>query len=578
HAGRDFRLIDWPDGGSEKFQHDRTGWPLEGQHATLDCADCHKTKFKVSPVTGLLKRSDPGSSWLGLETNCISCHQDPHGGALGEDCLSCHTQRRFKPAPRFDHARTDFPLTGQHLTLKCDDCHRAGAAPRPVYKPLRHDDCSSCHQDPHKGRLGTRCSQCHSTEDFRAIDDNNFDHDLTRYALEGRHLSVDCAACHDPEKAWGKTPPFQACSSCHSDPHAGKATVGGKKTDCAACHDTSGFKPSTFTRAEHQDSPFRLRGRHLKVACSSCHLKLSGDLADPAIGSAGVVIRMPHAHCASCHEDAHGGQLARRRDHGACESCHSVEGWNQTLFTAKDHNRLRLPLLGRHAELDCAACHGPKRHGLPPLPGAGKLGSAGVLLEMEASDSDCVHCHVDPHRGRFSTGGSDPSPDGCLTCHDLNAFTPSTLNVQQHGRLGFVLAGAHGAVPCLACHEDLGRPASPSSLVNGSKRPASLLFHVQHDRCKDCHASPHGSQFEARMKKGDCLDCHVQDSFKPAANFHHDQDSRFPLKGAHARVPCSSCHRQQTGEDKIAVTIFKGTPTRCEACHLDKPVRSLEAN
>ena len=56
HAGRDFALVSWGEGGPKRFDHRRAGWPLEGKHGKVECADCHKAEFRVSPAASLLKR------------------------------------------------------------------------------------------------------------------------------------------------------------------------------------------------------------------------------------------------------------------------------------------------------------------------------------------------------------------------------------------------------------------------------------------------------------------------------------------------------------------------------------------
>src|SRR5215471_10705852 len=46
HKGRGFDLMGWKSvpGGQDNFNHDLTGWKLNGKHATTKCADCHKKK------------------------------------------------------------------------------------------------------------------------------------------------------------------------------------------------------------------------------------------------------------------------------------------------------------------------------------------------------------------------------------------------------------------------------------------------------------------------------------------------------------------------------------------------------
>jgi hypothetical protein len=60
HRGRDFTLIRLDE---SDFDHDTTGFPLEGEHARTRCIACHT------------KPND----FTGLSQTCSSCHDDPHG-------------------------------------------------------------------------------------------------------------------------------------------------------------------------------------------------------------------------------------------------------------------------------------------------------------------------------------------------------------------------------------------------------------------------------------------------------------------------------------------------------------------
>ena len=53
--------------------------------------------------------------------------------------------------------------------------------------------------------------------------------------------------------------------------------------------------------------------------------------------------------CAACHVDVHKGTF--KQD---CKSCH-----NETSFTKApfDHTQTKFALTGKHAPLDCRACH-----------------------------------------------------------------------------------------------------------------------------------------------------------------------------------------------------------------------------
>ncbi len=481
HGGRDFAMVEWPKGGKDKFDHGRTGWALTGAHAKVsDCTKCHTPKHMSGAVAAEIKPGNRDHSFLGLEGTCASCHEDIHKGAFGKDCQTCHSTTAWKPVTSFDHSRTSFALTGKHATVACAKCHEAphlnlpkdaSGKPKPLYKPLPHDECVACHADVHKGAFGTACSTCHVTTDFHRIEKGRFDHDQTRYPLRGKHAALACAKCHDAKTAWGKTPPFATCGACHKDAHAGQATLAGKPADCAACHDVAGFKPSTFDVARHAQTPFALTGKHATTACADCHA------ADRATS------------------------VARTADLGTAK-----------FFFHPTHGR-------------------------------------------------CVECHRDPHEGRFAPGGERARKDDCVACHDTNRFRPSSVDPDAHKAARFALEGAHRTVPCFACHKEL------DATVAASAKTRTLAFRIDARACKDCHQSPHGTQFDRRKDGGACDSCHGLDRFVPASRFDHGKVKSFPLDGAHKKVACARCHPKVTPTGGKPMTLFKPVPSRCEDCH-----------
>jgi hypothetical protein len=492
---------------------------------------------------------------------------------LNADCTVCHDASHWKPAPHFDHARTDYPLTGKHQTVRCTACHAPATGvpgdtvpPVPVFKPVAHADCASCHGDPHHGRFSGPCRECHVTSGFGVIDRGNFNHDHTRFPLRGRHNAVACAGCHEVPGRPSRNPPFATCTSCHTDPHAGTATLAGAAVDCDACHDLGGFTVSTYTAARHGQARFRLEGKHSQVSCVACHLKNPPGVPAARLGSAGVWLRPGFAQCRDCHADDHGGQLAGRADHGECSACHGSVGWRPSTFTVAAHATLRLALDGRHVDIPCGACHdaGSGRRGLARL-SLGQLGKAKVAFHL--TELDCVSCHVDPHQGRFAARGARPVADGCRACHTTRGYRPSTVDVAAHDRYAFKLEGAHRAVPCLGCHGELRYPDVASTLIQARWTGAPLLFTAKGQSCGTCHQNPHGNQFAPEPDGGKCDRCHELDAFKPASRFDHDRDTRFPLRGGHASVPCARCHPAATGPGNTHVVRYRGVSGRCEDCH-----------
>lgn len=582
HAGAAFALVAWPDGSPARFEHSRAGWALEGKHATARCESCHAVKYRVSPAAALSKRRG-SAGWLGLQTSCASCHRDDdvHRGALGLSCDGCHDARGWAPAPKFDHASSAYPLTGRHAEVACDKCHlapRLGIKPGadgkriPLFKPVAFTECSSCHADPHGGKLSPKCGECHTTRGFRVIDKAGFDHQLTRYALAGRHRAVACEACHGAALL-KRDPPFATCGGCHADAHRGEASLAGRAVDCAACHTVGGFAPATYTVAQHRSSGFPLGGRHANVACAKCHTPFAEASSTTSRAAKAVRIRLPFAHCASCHADAHAGQAASPRGDATCEACHSDAAWTPSTYSVAAHAALRLPLEGRHAAIPCAACHAAARRGLPAVPDTAALGTAQVVLRVR--EVACAACHLDPHAGRYDAAGARPVAGGCGACHDAHAFRPSTVDVALHAKFSFALEGAHRATPCVACHAEMKTAvAAASTLLLPARNVARRQFtSARPATCASCHESPHGAQFDGRKDHGACGSCHDVDRFAPASRFDHDRDASFALAGAHAKVACAKCHTSDPRAGGVSRTVYRPLSAKCENCHAVAPAR-----
>ncbi|MFH1277619.1 MAG: hypothetical protein ABIK65_04495 [Candidatus Eisenbacteria bacterium] len=518
-----------------------------------------------------------------MEAQCLACHEeiawlmDRERGLHGrdvEECSHCHMEHAGKDfdlvdpkavdPEHFDHRTAGWVLAGKHGEQKCGACHKAelrvspaiALAPAPLgggsFLGLERE-CRACHEDPHKDRFGNKCGECHKDTGFHDVDRKAFDHDRTRYPLRGAHARAECALCHDETKAWGVRPAFETCSGCHGEAHGTQLAAGGGASDCSACHDVERFRPSTFTAARHGETVFPLRGRHSGVPCDKCHPKHPSGVPAAVVGRSGVHLRPGYDRCAACHADAHRGELSHRPDRGACESCHSVDGWRPSLYTVEQHRTLSFPFDGRHAEAKCAACH---RAG-------GDEGGGGTGLRFE--DESCTACHMDPHAGRYAAAApAGEKRFSCVDCHEFSGFRPGTVDARNHDRFRFALEGAHRATACFECHGSLEpSPAGDRpTILPAVWTSEPIQFTANHDRCRDCHDDPHRAQFE-----GDCARCHDTARFRPAARFVHDRDSKFPLAGAHAKVACDKCHPAAAGPDGEAAVTYKPTPVKCEACH-----------
>jgi hypothetical protein len=443
------------------IDHALTGFTLTASHLSADCQGCHV-----------------GRQWHGIPTSCVGCHtkDDPHAGQFkNEDCSDCHEPTRWQDL-HFDHSRTNFVLADAHSQVACADCHANG---RFAGTPTT---CIGCHQknDAHGGELGTDCGSCHKPTRWKDV---TFNH-ASVFALDGKHASVDCAACHTTPGHFSGLP--TKCSGCHQKDDAHGGELG---TDCGACHKATSWSDVTF----NHNSVFALTGKHASIDCTVCHT------------TPGHFAGLP-TNCAGCHQkdDAHNGELG-----SDCGSCHRPTTWSDVTF---NHSSV-FALTGKHASIDCAACHTTPGHfsGLP---------------------TNCAGCHQkdDAHNGDLGTN--------CGSCHRPTTWSDVTFN---HNSV-FALVGKHASLNCAACHTTPGQFAGLPT------------------NCVGCHLKDdaHGGQFGT-----DCGSCHNPTSWTNAT-FDHSK-SGFPLTGAHTSLPCTSCH---TGGK------FTGLSPACSSCHAEPAVHA----
>jgi len=144
------------------FAHAKTAFALEGSHAEIECQACHKVE------TGLFPAGEGTAVRLkGVAQECSACHEDVHLGQLNAACETCHDTSRFTIAD-YTHQRGSLEgfFSGSHLRAACESCHQpvTQAFPSGHGTAVRFQtdtSCISCHEDRHRGSLGSRCVECH---------------------------------------------------------------------------------------------------------------------------------------------------------------------------------------------------------------------------------------------------------------------------------------------------------------------------------------------------------------------------------------------------------------------------------
>lgn len=322
------------------FDHQKTDFPLIGKHARIDCSKCHDIAVEQTDTVQRFTRDVPNS--------CTACHDDVHKGRFGANCLDCHNQESFKKVRNlkdFDHSQTNFPLLGQHQSVKCEQCHKSEYT-----DPVKHARCSDCHSDYHKGQFavaGTSpdCNECHTVKGFTPSLFTIEQHNKGKFKLDGSHLATPCFTCHKKGEEWSFRNIGTKCVDCHQNIH--KDVLSKKyypEQKCESCHSVSSWDAVKF---DHKLTDFALEGKHAEQSCRQCHFNDSDD------GSYTQQFASLDTRCTQCHTDVHNAQF-KVEGLNDCTRCHAFNDWEPTKF---NHSSTRFKLDGGHEGVECSECH-----------------------------------------------------------------------------------------------------------------------------------------------------------------------------------------------------------------------------
>ena len=547
------------------YDHNKSNFPLIGQHKTVYCRKCHlDLNFKNA------------------KRDCVSCHKDVHELTLGRNCESCHTPASWIVNNIIQiHQQSRFPLVGAHAKIDCNMCHKSASLLR--FDPMR-SDCISCHLKDYNSTTNPNhaaanfpkdCIQCHSQQNWTSA---TFNHNATIFPLTGAHIAVACTSCH--KNGFGPIP--TTCVSCHlANFNATKNpnhTTAKFSTDCQTCHNATAWSPSTFNH--NTATAFPLTGSHVGVTCVSCHTNGFGAIPTT---------------CVSCHLTNY--NTTTNPNHitakfpTTCETCHTSKAWVPSTFNHS--TATTFPLTGAHTTVTCTACHPT---GFTAIP------------------TTCVSCHLANYNATTNPNHITAKfATTCETCHTTTAWVPSTFN--HSTATTFPLTGAHTTVACTACHPS-GYTAIPTTCVschlvtyNATTNPNHLTSKFP-TTCETCHSttnwtsstfnhststtfpltgahvtlacnqchptnynaipttcvSCHLANYNATTNPNHigakfattCQTCHTTTNWT-SATFNHNTVATIPLTGNH-NLSCSTCHTTPTN-----YTIFSCRQTGCHA-------------
>lgn len=184
-----------------------------GKHKNAKCENCHKGSLTNKPRF----------------TKCYDCHENIHGNEISDKCFdenkceSCHSTWAWKNVD-FKHNKTDFELLGKHKNVSCSDCHFIYNNSKVLKQRFASLDqgCVQYHKDIHFRQFVDSgkefCVNCHTLNNWNPV---LFDHNNTRFSLDGAHKNLSRTNCHkEIEKGEVRYINYKikdaACKSCHS--------------------------------------------------------------------------------------------------------------------------------------------------------------------------------------------------------------------------------------------------------------------------------------------------------------------------------------------------------------------------
>ncbi len=524
---------------ARNFDHLKTGFALNGSHASQRCESCH--------LNGVFK---------GTPRDCASCHTA--GGKLARanvvkpalhiptqlGCETCHGTQSFVGA-KFSHAGV--------AAGTCQTCHGAGLATgKPAGHVVTQASCDSCHRTSawrpaarfnHVGVAAGTCASCHGSS------------------------ATGKAANHIPTTVPTSMP---SCDSCHKSgftawlPARLHSSVS-VNASCATCH-TGAFPPAVGKSAGHTPTT---------AACETCHKSTTtwaGAKVDHSVFTAAT-------NCASCHNGSAAiGKAGNHIPVGAtnCFACHGTATWRPSKW---NHTQVNVAA-------QCSSCHTgtfPPADGRPVthIPYAALTGVAvpncdtchsgttvwtGARLHSKVTlSTQCATCHA----GSFSPGARKPNNAthaGVTTCEGCHKSTASWTSGVTFAHSA---ANAVGTGTCDTCH-------------NGTAALGKTVAHIpvtsSVTKCDSCHRSQASfatavTMNHAVVTASTCKSCHNGSYLAQgvtgalAKPVNHIPEAQL-LNGA--AMDCKACHTGTTNWTTVRMNhnaSLGGGAGWCKSCH-----------
>jgi hypothetical protein len=373
------------------FDHDSTGYRLDGAHRLARCLSCHGQ--------GTLR---------GTPKECNQCHilgnragttmvQGPSHvpTMVGVLCQSCHKSTVSFRIWVMDHTLTSLP---------CNACHMGQSFEGVVPKTKSQNhlvttaDCSGCHANTstftawsmnHSFVGIATCNNCHGGQSFGT--------GVVPVSKGGNHIVTarDCLTCHSATRfvtfAGGRMGTAEhiangntaTCSGCHGGQAFQGVTPVSKpgnhivtSQDCALCHSTTNFAVGAFA------TNWTMNHSGIALNCIQCHNGTSFGTTAPLVPVSKINTPSPGhvptgADCSNCHNvvnssakvpslwspskkpQAHNAALLTGYSATVCYPCHGTT--TATYFGVLNQcGTTKGQLAGAHSKCtatNCAGCH-----------------------------------------------------------------------------------------------------------------------------------------------------------------------------------------------------------------------------
>lgn len=314
-------------------------------------------------------------------------------------------------------------------------------------------------QSPHGNAFEIDCANCHSPESWEWLKEKGaFDHQQTRFRLEGAHLATDCKSCHQSLVFSAASP---ECVSCHTDMH--QNTLG---ADCRRCHTPQNWMVTKISQM-HQQSRFALTGAHATADCMQCHNSASQLVFEPL-----------DVECYSCHlNDYLATSSPNHQQAGYSTDCVECHGARAISWSAANFEHDFFPLSGGHA-ISCLQCH-----------------TSGTFTALP---TDCYSCHQSDY-----TATTDPNHQqvgfstDCTQCHTTTPGWEASAFKEHDSRYFPIYSGSHNGrwQSCTECHTTPASYAAFSCInchehnqteTDGRHREVGN-YSYQSNACYSCH-------------------------------------------------------------------------------------------